>query len=149
MVVSTDSSGVAWRRSQSNNTGEAVGGLEDGKVPAGGAEELSGKHGPKAGHAQQHLSVLVLGDFPADQLIECSEFLVQGEDFPGKCGNDRLPMCWVYWDLAASIAAAATAAEERAPFFFSRAWILASPVRRIPSGVRCLVSRVNAALERL
>ena len=46
-------------------------------------------------------------------------------------------MCW---DFAASTAAAATAAEDRAPCFFSQAWILASPARRIPSGVRCLVS---------
>jgi hypothetical protein len=40
------------------------------------------------------------------------------------------PMCWagmiVCWDFAASTAAAATASEERAPFFFSQAWILAS-----------------------
>lgn len=63
------------------------------------------------------------------------------------------PMCWagtmVCWDFAASMAAAATAAEERAPCFFDHAWILASPARRIPSGVRCLVSSNSEALDRL
>ena len=55
-------------------------------------------------------------------------------------------MCW---DLAASTAVWATAAEERAPFFFSQACSLAWPVRRIPSWVRCLVSSSSAALELL
>jgi hypothetical protein len=54
----------------------------------------------------------------------------------------------VCWDFAASTAAWATEAEERVPCFFSQACSLAWPVRRIPSGVRCLVSS-SAPLERL
>ena len=55
----------------------------------------------------------------------------------------------VCWDLAASMAVWATAADERVPCFFSQAWSRVWPVRRIPSGVRCLVSSNRAALERL
>jgi hypothetical protein len=50
------------------------------------------------------------------------------------------PRCWagtvVCWDFAASMAAWATAAEERVPCFFSQACSLVCPVRRIPSGGR-------------
>lgn len=48
----------------------------------------------------------------------------------------------VCWDFAASTAAAATAAEERAPCFFSQAWILTSPARRIPSGVTWILPSI-------
>jgi hypothetical protein len=33
--------------------------------------------------------VLVFGYFLVDKRIEFGEFLVQGEDFPGECGDDQ------------------------------------------------------------
>jgi hypothetical protein len=96
--------------------------------------------------------VPVFGDFLADQRIQVGQFPVRGDDFLCE-GGDQLPEvpagAAVCWDFAASTAAWATAADERAPCFFSHAWSLAWPVRRIPSGVRCLVSSNRAALERL
>lgn len=138
---------------QPYNAREPVGGLEGSEVPAGCSQKLSRHEGSKTGHTRQHLCVLVFGDLLPDQCIEFGQFLVQGKDLPGQGCDDPLPMYWagttVCWDFAASTAAVATAAEERAPCFFSQAWILACPARRMPSGVRYLLSNVRAALERL
>lgn len=90
VVVSADSSGVSGRWGQSDDAGKPVGGLEYGEVPAGGTEEFGGEDWAEAWHAQQHLGVLVFGDFVTDQCIECGEFLVQGEYFLAECGDDSL-----------------------------------------------------------
>ena len=87
MVVCAVLSGIPGCRRQPNNAREPVRCLEDGEVPSGGAEELSGKDGPEVGHAQQNLCVLVFGNFLADKRIEFCQFLVQGEDFPGEAGG--------------------------------------------------------------
>jgi hypothetical protein len=135
-VVPGDPARVPGRRREADDAREPVRRLKDAQVPAGGSEEFCGEDEPEAGHAQKHLCVLVFGDFLADQRIEFGQFLVQGEDFPGEGCDDPFPMCWVgtmvCWDFAASTAAVATAAEERAPCFFGQVWILAWPARRMP-----------------
>lgn len=90
-------------------------------MSVGGAEEVGGQDRPEARHAEQGLGAAVFGDLLVDQPIKVSQFFVQGDDFVGKGGDHQLPdvLCR---DFAASIAAWATAADERAPCFISQAW---------------------------
>lgn len=103
----------------SGDAGEPIRSPKDGEVTSSGAEELSGKDGSEAGHAEQGLGVPVFGDLLTDQRIKASKSLSRAMISWARAATISSPMCCagtaVSWDLAASMTAWATTADERAP----------------------------------
>jgi hypothetical protein len=97
--------------------------------------------------------VAVFGDFLADQRVQVGEFLIQGDDFLCECGDDQFPEVLRrdggVLGFRGVDGGLGDGGGRAGAVFFSHACSRAWPVRRIPSGVRCLVSNSRAALERL
>src|SRR6516165_8583210 len=126
--IAADAPGVTWDRGQSSDGREAVGVAESSDVPACGGQELGAEDNAEAGHAQDNFGVAV-------PPISVSRVITSSASRATIAAASCCPGTTVCWDLAASIAAAATASALRALRLRNQAANRAAPARRSPSGV--------------
>lgn len=107
-----DATRIPRHRSQTGDSGKAIGGDEHGEIPADRSEELGTEQRPETGHALDHRSMTMPTEPAFDAGIELNELSIERQNLlresADRCRGSVLPRTRTCWAFAACRAVAAT-----------------------------------------